>query len=123
MEITGEQFAWNIRYPGADGQFATADDIETINQMHLPVHQVALLHIKSKDVVHSFFVPQFRIKQDATPGVTSRMWVETTRTGNFEIACAELCGMGHYRMRGFLIIEPPEAFEAWLAEMLAEQES
>ena len=123
IEVTGEQFAWNIRYAGADGALNSADDITTINQLHLPVRQTVLIHIKSKDVIHSFFVPQFRMKQDAVPGLTSRMWVSATKAGNFEIACAELCGLGHYRMRGFLVIETPEAFQSWLEQQLAEQQS
>ena len=123
IEVTGEQFAWNVRYAGADGRLNSADDITTINQLHLPVHQTVLIHIKSKDVIHSFFVPQFRMKQDAVPGLTSRMWVSATKTGNFEIACAELCGLGHYRMRGFLVIDTPEAFHTWLEQQLAEQSS
>ena len=121
VEIMAEQFAWNIRYPGADGQFGTSDDVTTINQLHLPLNQTVLFHIKSKDVIHSFFVPQFRMKQDAVPGLTSRMWVSATKPGKFEIACAELCGLGHYRMRGFLEIESPEAFQAWLAKTFSEQ--
>ena len=123
IEVTAEQFAWNIRYAGPDGQLNTTDDLATINQMHLPVNQTVLIHLKSKDVIHSFFVPQFRMKQDAVPGLTGRLWLSATKTGNFEIACAELCGLGHYRMRGFLVIETPEAFAAWLAEQLAEQQS
>ena len=114
VEITGEQFVWNIRYAGPDGAFKTADDITTINQLHLPVQQTAVLHLTSKDVIHSFFVPQFRVKRDAVPGFTSRLWITPTRAGHYEIACAELCGLGHYRMRGFLVLEPPEAFDAWL---------
>ena len=146
VEVTGQQFAWNIHYPGADGVFGrtdpalvndeagnpigldrldpnAADDIVTINQFHLPVQQTVLIHLKSKDVIHSFFVPQFRLKQDAVPGITGRVWVEATKEGQLEIACAELCGLGHYRMRGFLTIEPAETFTAWLATQLAEQES
>ncbi len=114
VEITAEQFAWNIRYAGVDGRFDTADDIATINQLHLPVQQVVLFRLKSKDVIHSFFVPQFRMKQDLVPGITGRLWVEATKLGNFEIACAELCGLGHYRMRGFVTIEEPAAFQTWL---------
>ena len=116
IEITAEQFAWNIRYAGADGVFNTADDITTLNQLHLPVHETVLIRLKSKDVIHSFFVPQFRMKLDAVPCLTGRLWITTTKPGNFEIACAELCGLGHYRMRGFLTIEPDEAFHTWLAE-------
>ena len=123
VEITAEQFAWNVRYAGADGTFNTADDITTINQLHLPVNQTVLVHLKSKDVIHSFFVPQFRMKQDTVPGLTGHIWIKATKTGNFEIACAELCGLGHYRMRGFLVIESPETLKTWLAAQLAEQQS
>jgi len=143
VEITAEQFAWNIRYPGADGRFgrtdralvdqvtnplgidrsdpAAHDDVVTLNQLHLPVDQTALIYLKSKDVIHSFFVPQFRFKQDAVPGMTVRVWVRPVKTGQLEIACAELCGLGHYRMRGFLTLEPSAAFTAWLAAQQAEQ--
>ena len=119
VEITAEQFAWNIRYAGADGALNTPDDPTTINQLHLQLQRTALIHIKSKDVIHSFFVPQFRMKRDAVPGMTSRIWVTPTKAGNYEIACAELCGLGHYRMRGFLTIEPPGAFDAWIASQSA----
>ena len=121
LEVKAEQFAWNIRYAGPDGQLNSTDDIETINQLHMPVGQVVLVHLKSKDVIHSFFVPQFRFKQDAVPGLTGRLWLEATKPGQFEIICAELCGLGHYRMRGFLTIESPEAFQAWLTQQQAEQ--
>ena len=123
VEITAEQFAWNVRYAGADGRFDTADDVTTINQLHLPVHQTVLIRLKSKDVIHSFFVPQFRMKQDAVPGLTIRVWVAATKTGQFEIACAELCGLGHYRMRGYLTIESPAEFAAWLVKTRQEQTS
>ena len=118
VEITAEQFAWNIRYAGLDEKLNTADDVTTINQLHLPVRRTVLLHLKSKDVIHSFFVPQFRMKQDAVPGITTRLWLSATKTGNFEIACAELCGLGHYRMRGFLTIESIENFHTWLASAM-----
>jgi len=121
LEVQGEQFAWNIRYPGADGALHTPDDLETINQLHLPVGQVVLVHLKSKDVIHSFFLPQFRLKRDAVPGLTGRIWLQATKTGQYEIVCAELCGLGHYRMRGFVTIESSEAFRAWLATTKAEQ--
>ena len=120
-EILAEQFAWNVRYPGPDRQLNTSDDVTTLNQLHLPLRQPTLLTIRSKDVIHSFFVPQFRMKQDAVPGLTTRLWVNLTKAGHYEIACAELCGLGHYRMRGFVVVEPPEALAAWLAQQLAEQ--
>ena len=117
LEVTAEQFAWNIRYAGADRTLGTADDVETINQLHLPVGQVVLVDLKSKDVIHSFFLPQFRIKRDAVPGITGRIWLEATTPGHFEIVCAELCGLGHYRMRGFVTVESPEEFHKWLAQV------
>lgn len=120
VEVKAEQFAWNIRYAGADGKLQTADDVETINQLHLPVGQVALIHLTSKDVIHSFFVPQFRIKRDAVPGLSGRIWLQPTKAANVEIVCAELCGLGHYRMRGFLTLESPEAFQQWLAQTVTE---
>ena len=123
VEITAEQFAWNIHYPGPDKQFGTADDVTTINQLHLPGHQTVLIHLKSKDVIHSFFVPQFRMKQDAVPGITTRLWVSATKYGNYEIACAELCGLGHYRMRGYLVIETRDEFLDWITQQLSESTS
>jgi cytochrome c oxidase subunit 2 len=123
VEILAEQFAWNVRYAGPDGRLHTDDDLETINQLHLPVDQVVLIHLKSKDVIHSFFVPQFRAKLDAVPGLTGRLWVQPTDTGQVEMVCAELCGLGHYRMRGFVTIEPLDVFQAWLEQTRAEQSS
>lgn len=123
VQITAEQFAWNIAYPGPDGTLGTPDDVTTINQLHLPVHRTVLISLRSKDVIHSFFVPQFRLKLDAVPGLTGHLWVTPMATGSFDIACAELCGLGHYRMRGYLTIEPAEAFQAWLAQTQAEQGS
>ena len=123
VEITAEQFAWNVRYPGADGKLNTPDDLTTINQLHLPVQQTVLIHLKSKDVIHSFFVPQFRMKQDAVPGLTTRLWLSATKAGQYEIACAELCGLGHYRMRGFLTLESPDDFARWVATTLEESKS
>ena len=121
VEVNAEQFAWNIRYAGPDGRLGSPDDLETINQLHLPVGQVVLVHLTSKDVIHSFFLPQFRLKRDAVPGLTGRVWLQATKTGQFEIVCAELCGLGHYRMRGFVTVESPQDFQAWLARANAEQ--
>ena len=123
IEVQAEQFAWNIRYAGPDRALHTADDIETINQLHLPVGQVVLVHLTSKDVIHSFFLPQFRIKRDAVPGLMGRIWVQAVKPGQFEIVCAELCGLGHYRMRGYLTIESPQEFSAWLEHQRQENAS
>jgi cytochrome c oxidase subunit 2 len=120
LEIQGEQFAWNIRYPGPDGKLRTDDDLLTLNQLHFPVGRPVVVSLTSKDVIHSFYLPEFRVKQDAVPGMTTRIWFEATRTGSWEILCAELCGLGHYRMKGFVTVETPEAFDAWLKEQAAQ---
>ena len=119
IEITGEQFAWNIRYAGPDGKLGTADDILTLNQLHFPVGKPVVATLRSKDVIHSFFLPEFRVKQDAVPGMSTRIWFDATRVGHWEIACAELCGLGHYRMKGFVTVETPEEFQKWLADQAA----
>ena len=119
LEVTAEQFAWNIRYPGPDGKLNTPDDILTLNQLHFPVGTKVVVSLHSKDVIHSFFLPEFRVKQDAVPGMTTKVWFDAAHVGNWEIACAELCGLGHYRMKGFLVAESPEDFQKWLAEQAA----
>jgi cytochrome c oxidase subunit 2 len=148
VNLTPEQFAWNVRYAGPDGVFgrtdiklidlqsnplgvdrsdpAAKDDITTVNQLYLPVNKPIIVNLRSKDVIHSFNVPEFRVKQDAIPGLTIPIWfipnVTTaemrTRTGNpqfqYEIACAQLCGLGHYRMRGFVTVLSTEEFQKWM---------
>jgi cytochrome c oxidase subunit II len=138
VEITGEQFAWNIRYPGADGQFgrtaperydaqtnpmgidpadpAGKDDVVVLNTLAVPVNRPIELRVGSKDVIHSFFLPVLRIKQDTVPGMRIPLRFTAEQAGNFEIACAELCGLGHYRMRGFLQVMQEPEFERWLQE-------
>jgi cytochrome c oxidase subunit 2 len=149
VRVVAQQFAWNMWYPGEDGIFgeaspervdeeinplgldrdgAGADDITTINQLHLPVNKSAIIHISSKDVIHSFNLPNMRIKQDAVPGLSIPVWFIPTvttaemrdRKGNdefvYEIACAQLCGNSHYSMRGFLTVHTQEEYDAWLAE-------
>lgn len=123
VEVTAEQFAWNIRYPGPDGKLGTPDDVLSLNQMHVPVGRPVVVALRSKDVIHSFFLPEFRVKQDAVPGMTTRIWFDAMRTGNWEIACAELCGLGHYRMKGFLTVDTPEDFEKWLTAQAAQPET
>lgn len=120
MEITGEQFSWTIRYAGKDGRIGTDDDIVSLNQLHFPVGKPVVATLRSKDVIHSFFLPEFRVKQDAVPGMSTRIWWDATRTGHWEIACAELCGLGHYRMKGFVTVETPEEFAAWIAAQEAQ---
>jgi cytochrome c oxidase subunit 2 len=121
IRVTGEQFAWNILYPGPDGKFDTPDDIATLNQLHFPVGKAVVATLSSKDVIHSFFLPEFRVKQDAVPGMKTRIWFEATKVGHWEIACAELCGLGHFRMKGFVTVDSPEDYQKWLAEQSAAQ--
>jgi cytochrome c oxidase subunit II len=121
VHVTGEQFAWNFRYPGPDGKFDTADDILTLNQLHLPVGKPVIVTLTSKDVIHSFFLPEFRVKQDAVPGMRTRIWFEGNKVGHWEIACAELCGLGHFRMKGFITVDTPEDYQKWLGEQAAAQ--
>ncbi len=155
VQVTGEQFAWNFHYPGPDGVFgrtdvklldlqsnplgldredpAAKDDVTTVNQMYLPVNKPIIVRLRSKDVIHSFGVPEFRVKQDAVPGLTIPIWfiptVTTadmrTQTGkpgfNYEIACAQLCGLGHARMRGMVTVLSAEEFTKWFDETVAEQ--
>ncbi len=116
IDVRPRQFQWDIIYSGADGKFNTADDITAINQIHVPAGHPVLLNLTAQDVIHSFFVPEFRVKQDAVPGMVTRYWFTVPKPGQFEIACAELCGLGHYRMRGYVIVQSQPEFEAWYAE-------
>ena len=112
--VTGKQFNWNFTYPGPDGQFDTADDVTIENELHVPVNQNVQLTLRAKDVIHSFFIPNVRLKQDVLPGRTIKGWFNATKPGQYEIACAELCGFGHYNMRGFLIVHEAEDYQQWL---------
>lgn len=114
--VTGKQFNWVFTYPGPDAKFGTEDDLALENELHVPVNKPIRLTLKSDDVIHSFFVPTLRLKQDVVPGREIPAWFEATETGDYEIACAELCGYGHYTMRGFLYIHSPEGYSKWLAE-------
>ena len=114
-EVTGRQFEWRIRYAGKDGIVGTTDDVHVVNDLHLPVNEEIVLKIKSADVLHSFFLPNLRIKQDVVPGMKQFVWFRANRTGTFDIVCAELCGWGHYKMRGRITLESREDFDRWLA--------
>ena len=138
VRLIGEQFAWNVHYPGPDGIFgrtdtslvsaetnplgidrddpAAKDDIITLNQMHLPVDKPAIIHLSSKDVIHCINLRTMRVKQDLVPGIAIPIWFEPIQTGQTEIACAQLCGLGHYRMKGFLTVETQAEFDAWMEE-------
>lgn len=157
VRVVGEQFAWNVHYPGPDGIFgrtapelvdtqtnplgidledpAAADDVTTVNQLHLEVNRPVLVHLSSKDVIHSFNLPEMRVKQDAVPGLEIPVWFIPTMTtagireargddeAGFEIACTQLCGLGHYRMRGFVTVQEPADFQAWMDEQVAAQQT
>lgn len=115
VQVMPQQFAWNFRYAGEDGEFATEDDIVApINQMHVPVDTPVVVQMAAYDVVHSFYVANLRIKQDATPGLVTTFWFQTKKQGLYEIACSALCGIGHTNMRGFLTVESKEDFNQWL---------
>ena len=153
VRVIAQQFAWNCHYPGEDGKFgptkpelvdeetnpvgidrsspAGADDIVTINQLHLPVNKMAMIYLTSKDVIHSFALPEMRVKQDAIPGMSVPVFFTPTKTSNefleeikgspregkgYEIACAQLCGNSHYRMRGYLTVETEDEFNTWLED-------
>lgn len=121
-EITGRQFQWVMRYPGPDGKLNTRDDLFTVNDLHFVKNRTALIYLKSSDVIHSFFLPQMRIKQDAVPGLTIPVWFDADTAGKYDLACAELCGWGHYKMRANVTVhETDEEFQKWLNDKLAEQ--
>lgn len=115
VRIIGQQWAWTFHHPGADGELGTADDVVKINELH--VKQGTLYHYKLEalDVLHDFSVPVFRLKQDAIPGRVITGWFEPTQTGEYDIQCAEICGVGHALMGARIHIETPEQHAAWLA--------
>jgi len=116
IQVTAKQFNWLITYPGPDGKFGTEDDKTFENEVHVPVGKPVVLILKSRDVIHSFFVPNLRFKQDAVPGREIRRWIEAIKPGKYEIPCAELCGFGHSGMRGWLYVHTPEEYEKWVKE-------
>lgn len=123
LEVTARQFEWRLRYPGlkAQGKLGDADDIHVVNDLHVPVNEEILIDLKSADVLHSFFLPNMRVKQDAVPGMKIPVWFRATETGVFDIVCAELCGWGHYKMKGRITVESREDFDKWLEERYRDQ--
>jgi len=135
VEVMGQQYMWHVRYPGPDGVFGHRerrfiastnpfgidstdpngkDDYVAINQLHLPINKNIVVRLSSMDVIHSFFLPNMRVKQDAVPGNWVDVWFNGNKTGEYEIACAELCGSGHYLMRGVLTFQSQSEYDAWL---------
>ncbi len=139
VEMVAEQFAWNFHYAGPDGKFGrkdpklvdpignpvgldptdpdSIDDIVSLNDLHVPLGKPTILYMTSKDVIHSFFVPEFRVKQDVVPGMRVPLWFEPVATGPYEIVCAQLCGLGHYRMKGIVNVYSQPDFENKLKEI------
>ncbi len=111
--VTAKQFEWHATYPGPDGVLGTADDFDVLNQIHATVDEPLWIHLRSDDVIHSFFLPEMRVKQDAIPGKEISVWFEAIATGEYTLACAELCGIGHTTMGGRLIVHTADDFQAW----------
>lgn len=137
VRVIAHQFAWEIHYPGPDGKFGRTDpslvasdnligidrrdpdakdDVVTSNQLNLPVDRPVLLHLSSQDVIHSFGLIEMRVKQDVVPGLSMPVWFIPNRVGDYEIACSQLCGLGHFRMRGFVTIQSQADFQKWFAD-------
>lgn len=154
VRVVAEQFAWNVHYPGPDGKFGRTDvklvandnplgldktdpnakdDITEINQLNIPVDRPVLIHLSSKDVIHSFGLYEMRVKQDAVPGLDIPVWFVPTVTTDemrkklgkadfeYEIACSQLCGLGHFRMRGFITVQTQADYQKWFADQEKEQ--
>jgi cytochrome c oxidase subunit 2 len=137
IRAIGEQFRWNFHYPGPDGKFGRQDaalisasnslgldpndpngkdDIVTSNELHVPVNRSVIIQVSSKDVIHSLSIQAMRIGQDAIPGISTPMWFRPVRTGNYEIICGQLCGLGHYAMRALMTVESQSEYDQFLKE-------
>lgn len=120
VAVIGRQWNWIFQYPGEDGKLYTADDVvvdEQNSELHVPVNKNVVVDLKAKDVVHSFFVPELRLKQDNVPGRTIKRWFNATVEGKYDLACAEICGVLHTNMRNFLVIESQEKNDLYLKNL------
>lgn len=115
VRIQGQQWAWIFSHPGPDGQLDTSDDVVAMNEVHVPVNAVVRFELRSNDTLHSLWIPELRLKQDAVPGRTIYGWFEATKPGSYGVLCAELCGAAHGLMRGTLTVDGPGAYRSWLA--------
>ena len=140
VEAVGQQWQWTFRFPGPDGVLGAAavahmtpenalgvdpkdpfgrdDVLIESSELHLPIGQPVKMVLRSKDVLHDFYVPEFRAKMDLVPGIVTYFWMTPTVNGKYDILCAELCGVGHYEMRGNVVVEPKDDFDAWLAQQV-----
>jgi len=121
IRVIGQQWAWTFQHPGPDNELDTPDDIFTVDDLHVEVDRVYHFRLESRDVLHSFSVPVFRIKQDAIPGRAITGWFEATGTGDYDVQCAEICGIGHGVMAARIHIEDSEQHQAWIAASSAAQ--
>jgi cytochrome c oxidase subunit 2 len=115
-----QQWGWNVRYAGPDGKFGTPDDVLRFNELTIPVGTPVEIKLKSKDVIHSFYLPNFRTKQDAVPGYITRLWFQAVEKGTFEIGCAQHCGVNHYKMKGLLHVIDAGEFKDWMKDVAAD---
>lgn len=118
IQVMAKQFNWEVSYPGRDGKLGTQDDVKFDNDVHVPVNKVIRVHLTANDVIHSFFIPNLRFKQDAVPGRTVLGWFEATKPGKYELPCAELCGFGHSGMKGWLFVHTADDYAKWTSENL-----
>lgn len=137
VHAVGQQFNWNFHLPGPDGQFgkrdvslvsnsnplgldssdpAAKDDLVVLGELHVPVNTPVIVEVSSKDVIHNFALPHMRSAQDAIPGSIIPFWFKPIKTGTYEIVCGQLCGLGHYGMKGTLVVDTPADYQAWLKE-------
>lgn len=139
VHAVGQQFSWNFHLPGPDGVFgrrdiylesnsnplgldlsdpAAKDDLTALGELHVPINRDVVIDLSSKDVIHNFALPGMRMAQDAIPGQIIPMWFKPIKTGNYEVVCGQLCGLGHYAMKGMLVVDTPEDYQAWLKERM-----
>jgi len=116
VRVTGTQWAWIFQHPGPDGALDTDDDITIVDELHIQQGLTYHYELEANDVLHSFSVPVFRLKQDAIPGRSITGWFEARSTGTYDVQCAEMCGIGHGLMAARIVIESPEQHAAWMAE-------
>jgi cytochrome c oxidase subunit II len=137
VHVIGQQFNWNFHLPGPDGVFgrrevalvsnsnpvgldssdpAARDDLVVLGELHVPVNRDVIMDLSSKDVIHNFDIPGMRMAQDAIPGQVIPIWFKPVKTGTFEVVCGQLCGLGHYAMKGTVVVDTPDDYQAWLKE-------